>query len=228
MLKSTLEQNIKLIEKNIQTACDQSQRSRADVQLICVSKSVDVETTQQVVDLGILHLAENRMEPFLHKKEALGHNPNITWHYIGHLQRRKVKSVINEIDYFHALDTLSLAEEIHKRATKKIKCFVQVNVSGEESKQGVHPDELDHFILQLEPLTNIEVVGLMTMAPYDAHEKELSAYFCHLKKLQREIASTDYSYAPCTELSMGMSGDYQLAIQSGTTFIRVGSRFFNQ
>lgn len=228
MLKSTLETNITEIEQTILTACDQSQRSRADVQLICVSKSVDVETTQQVVDLGVLHLAENRMEPFLQKKELLRHEPNITWHYIGHLQRRKVKSVINEIDYFHALDTLPLAEEIHKRATKKINCFVQVNVSGEASKQGVSPEQLEPFILQLAPLTNIRIVGLMTMAPYDAHETELKSYFCHLKKLQREIASQDYSYAPCTELSMGMSGDYQLAIECGATFVRVGSRFFNQ
>lgn len=227
MLEQTLKTNIQKIEKNIQEACETSSRDVDSVKLICVSKSVDNETTKQVVDQGIIHFAENRMEKLLEKKEFFKEDRHIKWHFIGNLQRRKVKTIINEIDYFHALDNVKLASEIDKRAEKQIKCFVQVNVSGEESKQGVSPDSLDEFIDSLSVFENIVVVGLMTMAPYEASNDELHHIFSDLNRLKTAIESKQLAYAPCKELSMGMSRDYDVAISEGATFVRVGSSFFD-
>lgn len=221
-----LQQNVEIIQQDVEKACEISHRNVEDVTIVCVTKSVDNETTKQVVDLGLIHLAENRMEKLLEKQQYLSEYNQIKWHFIGSLQKRKVKSVINLIDYFHALDKKSLAEEIQKRAEKVINCFVQVNVSGETSKQGVSPEELNEFIEWLEPFNRIRVIGLMTMAPIDASQKELHQYFNQLKSLQEHIADKNLSYAPCTELSMGMSQDFMPAIECGATFVRIGSKFF--
>lgn len=221
-----LRHNVETIQKDVKQACNSSQRSVEDITVICVTKSVDNMTTKQMVDLGFNHLAENRMEKLLEKQDYLKDTKGIKWHFIGHLQRRKVKTVINVIDYFHALDKISLAQEIQKRATKPIKCFVQVNVSGESSKQGISPENLENFIKDLKDFDRIEVVGLMTMAPIDSSLDELSQYFSQLKDLQNDIVNKKIDYAPCNELSMGMSQDFVSAIECGSTFVRIGSRFF--
>lgn len=228
MLEQTIKTNIQTIKETIQKNCELSHRDASLVNLICVSKSVDSETTKQVVDNGMIHLAENRMEKLIEKKEYLADQKQIKWHFIGNLQRRKVKSIINEIDYFHALDSFSLANEINKRADNQIKCFVQVNVSGEESKQGLTVSEVEEFILSLSEFENISVVGLMTMAPFNASEVDLHLIFSTLNKLKVTIEEKNLNYAPCTELSMGMSRDFGIAIQEGATFVRVGSNFFNE
>lgn len=223
-----LQQNIENIQCRVDKVCQISHRSIDSVQTICVSKSVDELTTKAVVDLGVTHLAENRTEKFLKKYQALESYPSLTWHFIGNLQRRKVKDVINKIDYFHALDTQRLANEIQKRAETSIKCFVQVNISGEESKQGISPEEVHSFIQDLKKFDKIEVVGLMTMAPIDATVEELKYYFSGMKKLQTQVAGKKLIHAPCTELSMGMSRDFEEAIECGSTFIRVGTDFFKK
>ncbi|MEG2254348.1 MAG: YggS family pyridoxal phosphate-dependent enzyme [Vagococcus sp.] len=228
MLEESLNRNIQQIEKTIQAALKISHRDKNSVTLVCVSKSVDLETTQQVVDLGIHELAENRVEKLLHKKSELVSNEPLVWHFIGNLQRRKVKEIINEIDYFHALDTLKLAGEINKRAEKDISCFIQVNVSGESSKQGIRPEELDGFIEALQEFSKVKVVGLMTMAPFDSSNEELRNIFRTLNQLKQSIEMKQLSYAPCHELSMGMSGDFEIAIEEGSTFVRVGSSFFDK
>ncbi len=228
MLEQTLKKNIQSIEKNIQKNCELSHRNTNSVNLICVSKSVDNETTKQVVDTGIIHFAENRMEKLIEKKAFFSEQKQIKWHFIGNLQRRKVKNIINDIDYFHALDNFKLAEEINKRALSPIKCFVQVNVSEEASKQGLVTAEVEGFILSLSAFENIVVVGLMTMAPFEAKTEELHTIFSTLNELKARIEEKNLNYAPCTELSMGMSRDYEIAIQEGATFVRVGSNFFNE
>ncbi|MGH2120017.1 YggS family pyridoxal phosphate-dependent enzyme, partial [Aerococcus sp. L_32] len=152
---------------------------------------------------------------------------DIVWHLIGTLQTRKVKDVINEIDYFHALDRLKLAKEIDKRADKVIKCFLQVNVSGEESKHGIAPAELDAFIEAVAEFPKVEIVGLMTMAPIDATDEEIHQYFANLRQLRDQVQALGKDYAPCQHLSMGMSGDYPIAVAEGADFVRVGSAIFN-
>jgi PLP dependent protein len=213
--------NLAAIKKNIVEACERVGRNPADIRIIAVTKYVSIERAKEAYMAGITDFGENRDEGFLQKYEALGSEP--TWHFIGTLQSRKVKNVIDKIDYLHSLERLSLAEEIQKRATKPVKCFVQVNVSGEESKHGLPPQEVIPFIEKLKEFPNIIVVGLMTMAPFTDNEQEIRRCFRELKKLQEEIQALHIPYAPCTELSMGMSNDYIIAIEEGATFIRLGT-----
>lgn len=221
-----LADNLNEIKKNIKLACTHAHRSETEVTLVAVTKSVDSEVAEQLAKLGVEDFAENRVDKLLEKKAALKNYSSIKWHLIGNLQRRKVKLVINSIDYFHALDSLSLAEEIQKRAEKTISCFVEVNISAEESKHGLRKEKLKDFINQLSTMDKIRVVGLMTMAPLNADDVELHTFFSELKAAQTMVREMNLSYAPCTELSMGMSNDFPIAVEEGATFVRVGRGLF--
>ncbi|WP_413524250.1 YggS family pyridoxal phosphate-dependent enzyme [Carnobacterium divergens] len=217
--------NLEAVESTLCQAIDKVGRKRSNVTLIAVTKAVSNEATKEIYDLGIRHLAENRPEGLQAKKTYLP-DTDIKWHYIGNLQTRKVKQVINEIDYFHALDRISLAKEIEKRAEHTINCFLEVNVTGEESKHGINPSEIKAFIDSLQDYSKIKIIGLMTMAPIDADEATIHKAFSTLYQLKEKIQAKGISYAPCTELSMGMSNDYQIAAEEGATFVRVGTALF--
>ena len=174
---------------------------------------------------GIQHIGENRVDKFLEKYQALKEY-DLTWHLIGSLQRRKVKDVINLVDYFHALDSVKLAQEIQKRAEHPIKCFLQVNISGEESKHGFVPDELDDVLAEIAQLDKIEIVGLMTMAPFEASQEELQDIFSKTHQLQKQLEKKQLKNMPFSELSMGMSRDFEVAIANGATYVRIGTSFF--
>lgn len=221
----SIAENVKNILKKVDVAKATSSYSNQEVQVIAVTKYVDVAQAIQVVDEGIHHLAENRTDLFLEKYKALK-GKKIVWHLIGNLQRRKVKDVINLVDYFHALDSIKLAKEIEKRATHTIQCFLEVNISGEESKHGFAPDALNEALAEISQLKNVRIVGLMTMAPIDADNEQLDNIFASMKQLQIDIAAKGILNIPCTELSMGMSRDYTRAIQQGATFVRIGTAFF--
>ncbi|MBF7023986.1 YggS family pyridoxal phosphate-dependent enzyme [Staphylococcus kloosii] len=217
----TVQENYTAIQNEISAA---SKKGGFSLQphVIAVTKYVTIERANEAYNAGIKHFGENRLEGFLAKKEALP--DDCIFHFIGSLQTRKVKEVINEVDYFHALDRLKLANEINKRAQHKIKCFIQVNVSGEESKHGIKLDEVNDFINTLQDYENIEIVGLMTMAPYTDDEDYIKDLFQALKEKQIEIHELNLKHAPCSELSMGMSNDFQLATEVGATFVRIGTK----
>lgn len=217
----TVQKNLAYVQKEIEAACERVGRSLQDITIVAVTKTVGIEKTREVLEAGVIHLGENRNEGLLEKYENFGEKA--TWHFIGSLQSRKVKEIVNEIDYLHALDRLSLAKEIQKRATKTVRCFVEVKTSTEESKQGIALDEVIEFIENLKQFDKIEVVGLMTMAPFTDDETEIRNCFQALRKLQKQVQELCLSYAPCTELSMGMSNDYIIAIEEGATFIRLGT-----
>lgn len=221
-------ENLHRIEQEIQESCALVSRKPEEVTLVAVTKSVDSNAAEELIKLGVRDIAENRVDKLLEKKQALTDYPQVRWHLIGNLQRRKVKLIINEIDYFHALDSLRLAQEIQKRAEHKINCFIEVNVSGEESKQGIAPAELQTFIEGLAELDKLNIVGLMTMAPYEATQADIRAIFANLKQLQVQMKELNLPYAPCAELSMGMSQDFSLAIEEGATFVRVGTALFKK
>ncbi|MGO3602019.1 MAG: YggS family pyridoxal phosphate-dependent enzyme [Enterococcus malodoratus] len=221
-------ENLHRIEQEIQESCALVSRNPEDITMVAVTKSVDSNAANELVELGVTDLAENRVDKLLEKKQSLLQNQQIKWHLIGNLQRRKVKLIINEIDYFHALDSLRLAQEIQKRAEHQINCFIEVNVSGEESKHGIQPKELPSFIEELEGLDKINVIGLMTMAPYEASQQEVRDIFSTLKRLQESMKKLNLQYAPCTELSMGMSQDFKTAIEEGATFVRIGTALFRK
>ncbi|UXH45489.1 YggS family pyridoxal phosphate-dependent enzyme [Rossellomorea vietnamensis] len=214
-------ENIQHINENIQRACERSGRRMEDVHVVAVTKYVSIDRAEEAVEAGLLHLGENRDEGLISKWDVL--RDKARWHFIGSLQSRKVKNIIDKVSYIHSLDRLSLAKEIHKRADKPVSCFVQVNVSGEGSKHGISPDEVKEFVGSLKDLSNIKVVGLMTMAPQTDDEPFLRSCFRQLKTIQEEVRSLNLPYAPCTELSMGMSNDYVIAIEEGATFIRIGT-----
>ncbi|QHJ70891.1 YggS family pyridoxal phosphate-dependent enzyme [Planococcus halotolerans] len=209
---------IKPVYENIKNELDSI---REGINLIAVTKQVGVERTKEAVEAGIEHLGENRPEGLLKKFEAI--QDGAKWHFIGNLQSRKVKDIINHIDYLHSLDRLSLAKEIQKRADRVIDCFVQVNVSKEESKSGILPEETLDFIKTLEQYDKINIIGLMTMAPNVEDEEVLRKVFQDLKALQLDVAEREWPHAPCTETSMGMSNDYLIAAQEGATFVRIGT-----
>ncbi|KKK39642.1 hypothetical protein WQ57_02835 [Mesobacillus campisalis] len=213
--------NLDSVKKVIDEACEASGRNPEEVKIIAVTKYVSIDRAREALEAGIVHLGENRDDGLAQKWEHLGDKP--VWHYIGTLQTRKVKNVIDKISYLHSLDRLSLAKEVDKRASGKVNCFIQVNVSGEESKHGLQPGGLLDFVRELQQYSNILVDGLMTMAPYTEDEELLRNCFRELKKLQLAVQELKLDSAPCSELSMGMSNDYRIAVEEGATMVRIGT-----
>lgn len=220
-----LKENTNQVFQQVTKAIQETGREDGSVSVIAVTKYVDIATAANLIDQGVKHIGENRVDKFLEKYHALS-DKDVTWHLIGSLQRRKVKDVIPYVDYFHALDSLKLAQEIQKRADRTVKCFLQVNISGEESKHGFAPEELDAILPELEGLDNLQIVGLMTMAPFEASQDELQKIFAATHQLQTELQKKQLKNMPFTELSMGMSRDYDVAIANGATFVRIGTSFF--
>lgn len=214
-------ENLIHISQQISNACHKVNRTPTEVRLIAVTKYVSIDRANETLEAGIINLGENRDDGLLKKWEVLGDKP--IWHFIGTLQTRKVKNIIDKVEYIHSLDRISLAEEINKRAVKRMKCLVQVNVSQEESKHGLAPEAVLDFIKDLRPYENISIEGLMTMAPFTDDEEQLRTCFRKLRELRDQIKNCNLEYAPCTELSMGMSNDFEIAIEEGATMVRIGT-----
>ncbi|TLS35256.1 YggS family pyridoxal phosphate-dependent enzyme [Pseudalkalibacillus caeni] len=217
----SVRENLEAIKKQIEVACTKNNRNSDEVNIIAVTKYVSIKTAEEALESGVEHLGESRDFGLLEKYEALGEKP--VWHFIGTLQSRKVKDIIGKVDYIHSLDRLSLAKEIQKRAEGKVRCFVQVNISEESSKHGLSKEDALTFIKQLERFSSIEVVGLMTMAPHTDDKESIRTVFRELKELQEEVKRLHLPYAPCNELSMGMSNDFEIAVEEGATFVRIGT-----
>ena len=198
-----LVENADLVRQQVETARNKANR-QDQVNVIAVTKYVDVATTEALVKTGIQHIGENRVDKFLEKYQALN-GYDLTWHLIGSLQRRKVKDVINLVDYFHALDSVKLAQEI---------------------QHGFAPDELDDVLAEIAQLDKIEIVGLMTMAPFEASQEELQDIFSKTHQLQKQLEKKQLKNMPFSELSMGMSRDFEVAIANGATYVRIGTSFF--
>ncbi|EUJ19697.1 YggS family pyridoxal phosphate-dependent enzyme [Listeria aquatica] len=218
--------NLTQIKTNIKEACKKAGRSEADVHLVAVTKTIDVAGIKELYDLGIRDFGENRVDVFLEKYEALQDFSDIRWHFIGSLQTRKVKQIIDKVDFIHSLDRASLAEEIEKRAEKPVRCFLQLNVSGEESKHGFTKESALVFLKQAD-FKQIEIVGLMTMAPITENENDLHDIFHALNEAGVEIAALHLNRVTASELSMGMTNDYSIAVEEGATYIRVGRALVN-
>ncbi|WP_186671306.1 YggS family pyridoxal phosphate-dependent enzyme [Sporosarcina sp. BP05] len=216
-----LQQRIQKIEQDIQATCDRVGRNRSEVTVVAVTKEVSAARTSAVLEENILHLGENRPEGLLGKQEMI--QGGAIWHFIGNVQSRKVKEIINQIDYLHSIDRMSLVKEIHKRANHVVNCFIQVNVSGESSKSGVTPAELDRFIEEVAPYDKVRIIGLMTMAPFIKDMDEIRSVFRSLRELRDGISAKSLPHAPCTQLSMGMSNDFIIAIEEGATHVRIGT-----
>ncbi|TYP77942.1 YggS family pyridoxal phosphate-dependent enzyme [Paenibacillus methanolicus] len=233
----TMAERIETVERRIAEACRRSGRDREEIQVIAVTKYVGVDTTREALRQGLRHLGENRWQDASGKwREISGSEEGAAeyeaagkqaiWHFIGSLQTNKVKDVIGKFTYIHSLDRDSLAEAIDKRAEQLgivVPCFIQVNVSGEESKHGLTPETLPAFARQLAGYRHIQPVGLMTMAPLDAEAEQSRPYFRALRELRDSLNGQALLREPIRGLSMGMSGDFEVAIEEGANWLRLGT-----
>ena len=196
------------------------------MKIIAATKYMNVDQTRELVNAGIKCLGENRTDLFLEKYEALK-DQDIEWHFFGVLQSRKIKDVVNKIDCLHSLEKLSVAMELDKKLEKTLDCFVQVNISEEPNKQGIPLNKVKTFIKSLSKCSNIRIVGLMCIAKMTYDTEVLEDSFAKMKKAKEEIEAMNLDYAPCHELSMGMSNDYKIALKYGATCIRLGRIFLS-
>ncbi|GIP39690.1 UPF0001 protein YlmE [Paenibacillus sp. J31TS4] len=212
------------VEERVAAACERSGRSRESVQVIAVTKYVSLETARQAVSLGYTRIGENRWQDVKPKWEAIGDAAE--WHFIGHLQTNKVKDVIGKFAYIHSLDRMSLANEINRKAEQlgvTANCLIQLNISGEESKFGMAEEQLVPFVEQLKELPAIRIAGLMTMAPYEMEPEQTRPVFRRLRELRDELNARALLPYQVQQLSMGMSNDFEIAIEEGATWIRLGT-----
>ncbi len=222
-----LKHNMDQVEEEICKACERSGRSRDLVTLIAVSKTKPVEVLQEAYNLGVRVFGENKVQELSEKSEALP--DDIHWHMIGHLQTNKVKYIIDKVDLIHSVDSFRLAETIEREAAKRnltANILIEVNVAGEESKFGIKPEETLDFVYKLSELPHICVKGLMTIAPFVENQEENRPIFARLRKLSVDIERKNIHNTTMGILSMGMTNDYQTAIEEGATMIRVGTGIF--
>ena len=224
-----LKENLKTVEERIQSACKKAGRKREEITLIAVSKTKPPHMLQEAYDLGVRIFGENKVQEIREKYEVLP--KDIDWHMIGHLQTNKVKYIIDKVSMVHSVDSVRLAEAIEKEAAKKDICMpvlIEVNVAGEESKFGLSVEEVLPFLEEISSYEHLQVKGLMTIAPFVANPEENREVFQKLKKLSVDIAAKNINNVNMSVLSMGMTNDYQVAVEEGATMVRVGTGIFGE
>jgi len=224
-----IQENLNKVEKNIQAACELANRSRQEITLIAVSKTKPVTMIQELLPAGITNFGENKPQELKSKYEVLPKSVN--WHMIGHLQRNKVKYIVDKVCLIHSVDSLRLAETIHNEARKKdltVPILIEVNVAEEESKFGIKPGDAADFVEEVSKFTGISIQGLMTIAPYVENPEKNRWIFRKLKNLSVDIKQKSINNVTMSVLSMGMTGDYEVAIEEGATMVRVGTGIFGQ
>ena len=225
-----LESNLNSVRKRIENAAAKAGRGSSEIKLVAVTKKDEPERVIKSMNLGINTFGENYAQEFRDKFKVFEKevDQEIKWHFIGQLQKNKVKYVMGKVELIHSLDSLSVAEEINKRAENMgitVPVLIEVNTGGEESKGGINPSKLEEFLKELRCLSSIDVQGLMTMPPYFDDPETARPYFSRLRELRDSLLA---SFPKLNELSMGMSGDFEVAIEEGATIIRVGSAIFGE
>lgn len=224
---SVIKENIEFINKKIGEAAVKSGRKREDITFVVVSKTIDVPRIKEAVETGENNLGENKVQEIMDKYEPMGEG--IKWHLIGHLQTNKVKYIIDKVELIHSVDSLKLAEEISKRAAQHdliAEILLEINIANEESKFGINPKDAEEIALEISKLPNIVIKGLMTVAPFVENAEENRVYFKQMKQLLVDINSKKIDNVYMDVLSMGMTGDYEVAIEEGATMVRVGTGVF--
>lgn len=224
-----LKENLYQVQENMKEACRRLGRAESDVTLIAVSKTKPLPMLEEVYSLGIRDFGENKVQELVDKAEQLP--DDIRWHMIGHLQRNKVKYIVDKVYMIHSVDSLRLAEEISKEAVKRgiiVNILIEVNVAGEESKFGVTPEDTPGLVQEISHLPGILVRGLMTIAPFVENAEDNRIFFSALKKLYVDITNKNIDNVRMDYLSMGMTGDYEVAIEEGASFVRVGTGIFGE
>lgn len=224
-----IQENLAAVEENIRSACRKSGRNEQDVTLIAVGKTKPADMLKEAYDAGCRHFGENKAQELLEKYEILP--KDIKWHMIGHLQRNKVKYIIDKVYLIHSVDSYRLAEEINKEAKKRgivANILIEVNIAEEESKYGVLTKDAEALITKASQLTNISIKGLMCVAPYVENPENNRQYFVKLHHLYVDILHKNIDNVFMNTISMGMTGDYQVAVEEGATCVRVGTGIFGE
>ncbi len=225
----SIRENVAVVEAKIAAAAKRAGRNPEDILLLAVSKTKPVEMIQEAVDCGLTALGENKVQEIMEKFEPMG--KGVHWHLIGHLQTNKVKYIIDKVDMIHSVESLRLAQEIDKRAAAAkviMDILVEVNIAGEESKFGVRPEDTEVFLRELSKFDNIHVRGLMTVAPFVNNPEENRVYFRKMRELLVDMNAKKIDNISMDVLSMGMTGDYEVAIEEGATIVRVGTGIFGE
>ena len=225
-----IKENIQVIKENIKLSSEKSNRNLDDITLLGVTKTVESDAICEAINCGITDIGENKPQELSRKYDIIG--DKVRWHLIGTLQTNKVKYIIDKVYMIHSLDRESLCEEIQKRAEnigRNINCLVQVNISKEDSKHGLDKENVIDFIKNTATnYKNIKIKGLMTMAPFTEDREQIRNVFRELKELSLEIKNLNIEGVSMDELSMGMSNDYDIAIEEGSTIVRVGTSIFGK
>jgi len=227
-VRETIAERVQLILSKIRLAGDKVGRPPGSIRLVAATKTVTIDRIQEGLDAGLSILGENRVQEALPKIAALTQTP-VQWHFIGQLQRRKVRSVIGLFDLLHSVDSLELAQEIDRRAGeagRRQDILLEVNIGGEPTKAGVRPEDLVHLAPAMAALVHIRIKGLMTIPPLTADAELARPYFRKLRDLSASIAALGLPSVTMDELSMGMSNDYEIAVEEGATLVRVGTALF--
>ncbi|MNG59876.1 hypothetical protein D3C87_820030 [compost metagenome] len=230
-MNSTISDNIKMILQRIETACQRSGRDPQEVTLLLATKTVTADRIKIALQAGQTLIAENKVQELKEKYEDLKGIPHRN-HFIGHLQTNKIKEILKyNVSCVHSVDRLDLAQKLHQRLTaenKTIDILIQVNTSNEESKYGAAPDQVIDLVRQIAPLNSLRIKGLMTIGILSAEAEQVRRCFQLLKQIQQQIIMLDIPNVSMQELSMGMSGDLEIAIAEGATIVRVGTAIFGQ
>jgi pyridoxal phosphate enzyme (YggS family) len=224
MIANTIEQ----IRDRIAKRCEIVGRSLSEITLLAVTKTFSAEHVAEAVQHGLVDIGENYVQELLQKKSALNDN-RIRWHFIGHLQSNKVRYIIDWVYLIQAVDTTGLAKEIDHRANRSnriVDILLEVNTTGEKSKFGLHPEQTVEFVKQLAGLNNIRVSGLMTIGPFLPDPESSRPMFRRLRQLKDEITTLSQANISMRHLSMGMTGDFEVAIDEGATILRIGTAIF--
>ncbi len=224
-----LQENYRSVEARVAAACARAGRNRTEVTLIAVSKTKPVPMLQEAYDAGAREFGENKPQELKDKYPQLP--ADIRWHMIGHLQTNKVKYIIDKACMIHSIDTIHLAEAVNAEAAKRalvMPVLIEVNIAKEESKFGIMPEDAEAFVRQAGVLPNIRIEGLMTIAPFTDNPEDNRVYFRNLKKLCVDINAKNIDNVSMHNLSMGMTGDFEVAIEEGATMVRVGTGIFGE
>ena len=222
-------ENIKQVEENIIKSCEKVGRDPKEVTLIAVSKTKPYTAIEEALPSGVLDYGENKVQELTEKYEILP--KYIRWHMIGHLQRNKVKYLVGKVELIHSVDSLRLANQIETEFAKKneiANILIEVNMANEESKFGITSETTEQLVREISKLEHIRIKGLMTIAPYTDNPETNRVYFRNMKKLSVDIEEKNIDNVSMNVLSMGMTGDYQVAIEEGATMVRVGTGIFGE
>lgn len=226
----SIKENIDGILERIAYVCERSGRNPDDITLIAVSKTVNADRAREAIESGILNLGENRVQELTDKYEKLS-DTEVKWHMIGHLQKNKVKYIIDKIELIHSVESVELANEIDKRAAKsnlKVNVLVELNIGEEESKFGISEETVYDFVKSLEQFENINVSGIMTVAPFAENPEEIRWVFKKMKVIFDKLSSMNIKNSNMKFLSMGMTNDFEIAIEEGANIIRIGTAVFGE